>query len=95
MKNCPKCGQARLGEEFKCPRCDVFYSQLDEFLYEEQQVLERASVKGRIKAVWDAADRKQALRKELSRSWRETPLKTKIALWTIFAFVFALVFGVL
>ncbi len=95
MKNCPKCGQARLGEEFKCPKCQVFYSQLDELLYEEQQKQEKNTFKGRLKIIYAADDRKQALRDELKTIWKNTPLKTKITLWTIFAFVFALVVTVL
>jgi hypothetical protein len=95
MKNCPKCGQPRLGEEFKCPTCDVFYSQLDELLFEEQQKQERDTVKGALNRILAAADRKQALRDELKTLWKHTPLKTKITLWTICAFVFVLVFGML
>jgi len=94
MKNCPQCGKARIGEEFKCPACDVFYSQLDELLFAEQQRLEKNTFKGQLKAIWAADDRQQAARQALSTAWRNTPLKTKITLWTIFAFVFALVFGI-
>lgn len=95
MKNCPKCGQPRQGEEFKCPHCDVFYSQLDELLFEEQQKQEQNTLKGALKRIRASDDRKQALRDELKTLWKNTPLKTKIALWTIFAFVFVLVTGVL
>lgn len=95
MKNCPKCGQPRLGEEFKCPKCDVFYSQLDELLFEEQQRMEQATLKGALKRIRASDDRKQALKGELKTLWQNTPLKTKISLWTIIAFVFVLVVGIL
>ena len=62
MKNCPQCGQARQGEDYKCPKCDVFYSQLDEILFEEYQKQEKNSLKGRLKIILAAEDRKQALR---------------------------------
>jgi uncharacterized membrane protein YvbJ len=91
MKNCPQCGQPRLGEEFKCPSCDVFYSQLDELLFAEQEKLEKDTLKGALKRVRAAADRKQAIRDELKILWRNTPLKTKIVIWTVIAFVFVLV----
>ncbi len=91
MKNCPQCGQPRLGEEFKCPECDVFYSQLDELLYEEQQKQERHTLKGALKRIRAAENRKQALKDELKTVWRNTPLKTKIVIWTVIAFVFVLV----
>ncbi|MDD4914546.1 MAG: hypothetical protein PHW13_05860 [Methylococcales bacterium] len=95
MKNCPQCGKPRKGDEFKCPECDVFYSQLDEILYEEQLRVEKDTLKGHIKAILAAKDRKQAAIDDLTLIWKNTPLKTKITLWTIFAFVFALVTGVL
>ncbi len=95
MKNCPQCGKPRQGETFKCPVCQVFYSQIDEILYEEQQLLERRSLSGRLKNVWAAADRQAALKQLRADLWRETPLKTKITLLTIFAFVFALIVSVL
>jgi uncharacterized membrane protein YvbJ len=94
MKNCPKCGQARAGEVFKCPTCDVFYSQLDELLFEEQQKLERNTVKGQLKLILAADDKSQAFKNYLKSIWRETPLKTKITLWTVLAFLFVLVFGI-
>ncbi|QPK62153.1 hypothetical protein IVG45_14965 [Methylomonas sp. LL1] len=91
MKNCPKCGQPRQGEEYKCPSCDVFYSQLDELLYEDQEKRERNTFKGALKRIRAAEDRKQALKAELATAWRNTPLKTKIVIWTVIAFVFVLV----
>lgn len=95
MKNCPKCGNVRQGEEFKCPTCDVFYSQLDEILYEEQQKIESGTLKGRLGRIFSAEDRRRAMHDELRSIWKNTPLKTKITLWTIFAFVFALVVTVM
>lgn len=91
MKNCPQCGQARQGEAYKCPSCDVFYSQLDELLFEEQERQERNTWKGALKRIYAADDRKQAVTDELKRVWNDTPLKTKITLWTIVAFIFMLV----
>lgn len=91
MKNCPQCGQPRQGEAFKCPQCDVFYSQLDEILFADQLQREQHTLKGRIKAILAAADRKKALYDELKTVWKTTPLQTKIALWTIFAFLFVLI----
>jgi uncharacterized membrane protein YvbJ len=91
MKNCPQCGQARQGEEYKCPSCDVFYSQLDELLFEDQQKRESQTWKGAWKRILAAKNRQQALSSELKIVWQRTPLKTKIVLWTIVAFVFVLV----
>lgn len=95
MKNCPQCGQARVAENFKCPVCDVFYSQLDELLYEEQQRIEARTLKVQLRRVWAAEDKQQALRECLGEHWRETPWQTKVTMVTVFAFIFVLVFGVL
>lgn len=91
----PQCGQVRIGEEFKCPHCDVFYSQLDELLFEEQQRLERDTLTGAVKRIRAATDRKQALKRELAAVWRKTPLRTKIVLWTVVAFLFVLIVPVI
>ncbi len=91
MKNCPQCGKLRQGEEYKCPTCNVFYSQLDEILFEDQQKQERNTLKGAIKRIRTAQNSKQVLKDELSILWNNTPLKTKIVIWTIIAFVFVLV----
>jgi hypothetical protein len=91
MKNCPQCGQPRQGEAFKCPSCQVFYSQLDEILYAEQQRLEKDTLTGRLKIILAAPDRKQALKQQLGEIWRATPLKTKITFISILAFLFALI----
>ena len=91
MKNCPKCGQPRQGEEFKCPTCDVFYSQLDEILFEDQQKREQDTLKGAWKRIRVTENKSQAFKYELKTFWRNIPLKTKIVIWTIIAFVFVLV----
>ncbi len=91
MKNCPKCGQPRQGEEFKCPTCDVFYSQLDEILFEDQQKREQNTLKGALKRMRAAEDSSKAFKSELKTLWRNIPLKTKVVIWTVIAFVFVLV----
>lgn len=91
MKNCPQCGQPRHGEEFKCPTCDVFYSQLDELLFAEQEKQEQHTLKGAIKRIRAAENRQKAVVEELKTVWRNTPLKTKVVIWTVIAFVFVLV----
>ncbi|MEY4718569.1 MAG: hypothetical protein RL563_1187 [Pseudomonadota bacterium] len=91
MKNCPQCGQPRQGEAFKCSTCDVFYSQLDELLFEEQQKQEDGTFKGALKRIFAAERRYAAFKQELKAFWRAMPLKTKIVILTVIAFVFVLV----
>lgn len=91
MKNCPQCQRPREGEDLKCPICDVFYSELDQMLYEDLQREESKTWKGAWKRVVAAENRRQALIEELRQAWCDTPLKTKIVLLTVAAFVFVLV----
>lgn len=95
MKNCPQCGQPRQGEAYKCPSCDVFYSQLDELLFEDEQKRESQTWKGAWKRVLAAENPRKAVLVELRAVWKRTPLKTKIVLWTIIAFIFMMTMPIL
>lgn len=95
MNQCPQCGRHREKEEYKCPDCDCFYSQLDEILAAEEAELERRSVKGRLRAVKEADDSIEAFKKEYRRLQENTPLTTKIAIAVSLIFVFALVVSVM
>ena len=95
MKNCPKCGQPRQGEAYKCQTCDVFYSQLDEILYADQKKQKLTTIEGRLKHAWASKNRRQAVLEELRTSYQQLPLQAKVAIWTIGFFVFALMVSVL
>lgn len=95
MNICPECGRRREGDEYKCPECDCYYSQLDEILAAEEAELERRSLKGRLRAVREADNSIEAFRNECRRLKENTPLRTKFTLLVIFIFVFALVVSVM
>jgi uncharacterized membrane protein YvbJ len=95
MNKCPQCGQQRKADEYKCPNCGCFYSQLDEILAGEDAEKEKKSFKGRLKAVIRADNPKQALFNELQNVKENTPGKTMFTLVVIFVFVFALIVSVL
>lgn len=88
MNTCPQCGQPRKGEAYQCPQCGIFYSEIDRILFEQEQEAERHSLKGHIKAVLAAENRKLALRQALSRYWQGLPLRGKFTYWLIFLFIF-------
>ncbi|MFA5984221.1 MAG: hypothetical protein WC782_09405 [Methylococcaceae bacterium] len=88
MKNCPQCGQPRQGEAFKCPRCDIFYSKIDEILFEQQVEAEKDSFNTHIKAILASDNITRALTKQLKSTWKDLSLKAKFTLWVIFVFVF-------
>ncbi len=95
MNKCPQCGQQRKADEYRCLSCGCFFSQLDEILAAEEAEKERTSFKGRLKAISNADDLKQALIDELSSIKQSTPNQTFITFVVIFAFIFALIVSVL
>ncbi len=95
MNTCPKCGKQREKDEYKCPECDCYYSQLDEILAAEEAELEKRSLKGRLRAVKEADDSIEAFKNEYRRLQETTPLRTKFTLLVIVIFVFALVVSVM
>jgi flagellar biosynthesis/type III secretory pathway M-ring protein FliF/YscJ len=48
-------------------------------------------LKGAFKRLCAAEDSSKAFKTELKTLWRNIPLKTKIVIWTVIAFVFVLV----
>lgn len=95
MNECPQCHQPRKAEEYKCPKCDCYYSQLDEILAKEEAEREKKSFKGRFKTAKKSKGSKQAFSDEIDRLREETPLRTKFTLIVICLFVFALVISVM
>jgi hypothetical protein len=95
MNCCPQCGQKRIAEEFKCPKCACFYSQLDEILAAQEAEIEQKSLQGHLKAIWNAEQPQQALRNELKSLRANTPQRTKFTLIVIGLFIFALIVSVL
>ncbi len=95
MNQCPICGHKRQGEEKKCPKCEVFYSVIDEFLAQEEAKDEEQLFKTRAKRVLAAADRKQAFKDELKLIYRELPKGSMFVLYVVLAFIFAMLLSVL
>jgi uncharacterized membrane protein YvbJ len=95
MNKCPQCGQQRKADEYRCFACGCFYSQLDEILADEEAERERRTLKGRLKAIRQADNPKQALIDELMAIKTNTPRRTSFTLLLIFIFVFALIVSVL
>ena len=95
MNQCPVCGQRRQGDARKCPKCDVFFSKIDEFLAEEEAKDEQALFKTRVKKIWAADDRKQAFKQELKTIYSELPQGSLFVLYVVIAFIFAMTLVVL
>lgn len=95
MNKCPQCGQQRKADEYRCPTCGCFYSQLDEILAAEEAEKKRKSFIGRLKAIRNAHNHKQALIDELGRVIQSTPNQTLFTFVIIFVFIFALIVSVL
>lgn len=95
MNKCPQCGQQRKADEYRCLSCGCFFSQLDEILAAEEAEKERKSFKGRLKAIGNAENRKQALIDELNSIRQNTPNQTLFTFVIIFVFIFALFVSVM
>jgi uncharacterized membrane protein YvbJ len=95
MNHCPQCGQKRIAEELTCPKCHCFYSQLDQLLAEQQAEIDKHSLAGHLKAIWQANNKQQALQQELINLKKNTPNRTKLTFIVIILFIFALMVTVI
>jgi predicted ATP-dependent serine protease len=95
MTHCPQCQHQREGEEYKCPKCDCFYSALDEMLATEADEIKKRSFIGRLQAIKTASNSIEALKNEYQRLEDSTPYSTILALGVIFMFIFALIISVM
>ncbi|MCK4494694.1 MAG: hypothetical protein KAU26_11595 [Methylococcales bacterium] len=95
MTQCPQCAHKRHGEEYKCPKCNCFYSPLDEILAQEAAEKEKRSFSGRLKAIKAAKNPIKAFFEEYQRENKAAPYNITIFLAIIFMFVFMMVISVM
>lgn len=95
MKQCPVCGYTSEKTAMRCPECGEFYSPIIKLIDQAAKEEERQSFKGRCLRIIKADSKRQALGLEFEQFRAGLPLMGKIALWMIFAFVFALIVSVL
>lgn len=69
--------------------------QITQILAEEDAKIERDSWKGKLKRIWKAESRKQAIKNELFIMLQNLSLKGMFTLFLVVAFVFMLTFSVL
>lgn len=69
--------------------------QIEQILAEENAQAEQRSWQGKLKRVWHAENRKQAVKAEFFAMWRGLSKKAVFTLFLIVAFVFALTFSVI
>jgi hypothetical protein len=82
-------------EQVRCPECGAFYSKIIELIDQEAEAEERDSLKGLCKRVLQAGSKKEAINIEWLKFKAGMTLKAKVALWVVFAFVFALMVSVI
>jgi hypothetical protein len=95
MNQCTRCGHRRRGLERKCPNCDIFYSQIDAFLEEEDAKELHDTFKARMGRVANATDRKKALYDEWAVFYQSMPRGSTFILYVVMTFVFMLILVVL
>ncbi len=69
--------------------------QIEKILAEEEVQIEKNSLSGKLKRLWQADNKKLAFKAELIAMWRGLSKKAIFTLFLIIAFVFALTFSVL
>lgn len=69
--------------------------QIEKILAEEAAQLEKNSWKGKLKRLWQAENKKQALKAEFFAMWRKLSKKGIFTLFLIVAFIFMLTLSVL
>ncbi len=69
--------------------------QIEKILAEEEAQIEKNSLSGKLKRLWQADNKKLAFKAELIAMWRGLSKKAIFTLFLIIAFVFALTFSVL
>ncbi len=92
---CSNCGFVREILESRCPECGSLNSKLDDMLAREEAEREHKSLKGKVKIIWQAPDRKAELLHQLSLYKQTLPDNAMVVLVVIFVFIFALVISVM
>ncbi len=95
MTQCPQCKHQRKGEEYKCPKCDCFYSPLDEILAAEADEIERRSFTGRFKVAKEKSNFGGAVKAEYQRIEEASPYNVSLILAVIVMFIFTMTLSVL
>ncbi len=95
MTQCPQCNRQRKGEEYKCPKCDCFYSPLDEILAAEAAEIEKRSFTGRFKASKEASNFWGAVKKEYQRLENSSPYNITLIFAVIIMFIFTMTLSVI
>jgi uncharacterized membrane protein YvbJ len=95
MKKCPECGYVNANDTPRCPECGGFYSKIIQLIEQAAAEEESQTWRGRCQRIWSADNRKQAVKRELEQFKASLTVQAKLALWVIFAFVFALIVTVL
>ncbi|MFZ2452145.1 MAG: hypothetical protein WAW36_16665 [Methylovulum miyakonense] len=91
MQKCPSCGYEADKQAMRCPECGSFYSKIIELIEQEAEDEARYRLKSRLRRVFQADNKKQAVKLEFEQLSAGLTLKAKLALWVIFVFVFALI----
>ncbi|MDQ7091227.1 MAG: hypothetical protein Q9M50_11425 [Methylococcales bacterium] len=94
MTRCPECNHHRKGEEYKCPKCDCFYSPLDEILAAEADEVEKRTLAGRFKATKESSSTWIAFKEEYQRLNEASPYNITLIFSVIFMFVFTMTLSV-
>ena len=69
--------------------------KIEQILAEEDAQIEQNSWQGKLKKIWQAQDKKQAVKTQLLEIWKGLSTKAIFTLFLILAFIFLMTFSVL
>jgi len=92
MSNCSQCGQAIEKADSRCPHCKGLNSKIDDILAKEAAETERKSLKGQVKAILQAEDKKQALLLKVKEIISDITKEKVFTFFVMFVFIFAMTY---
>jgi len=95
MNNCSQCGQTIGSINSRCPHCNSLNSKIDNILATEAAEAEKRSLKGKLKSILQAENKKQAFLFQISTAKQSLTKESLFILLIVFAFIFSMTFAVI
>jgi len=95
MNSCSQCGQTVDSINNRCPHCGSLNSKIDSLLAAEAAEAEQRSLKGKLKSILQAKNKKQALLFQFKATKQSLTKENLFILFIIFAFIFSMTFAII
>ncbi len=95
MSQCSQCGHPRDNSEARCQNCGGLNSKIDEILAREEAERDKNTLKGKLKKIIFAEDKKEELSSQYEDFKSSLSKRAMFTLFVIFVFIFAMTFTVI